>query len=173
MLPVALYLGAALGLHSAAAAGAAAVPLYALGLNTTEWLRQIPHPTNDPEAGRGSAYTGDIRARLVVSQDDLALRGGPGQPVVAQIWWRRRDPRPENKSVVITDAAGAILPATVHLVEAACGVVSFSPPKAGVYFAYYLPYIRGGGGARLYFEWYGCDAETPDCVLSSEQGPEL
>lgn len=147
---------------TAASASASAFPLYTLSQNSTTWVRNLPKGSADPESSL-TAYSGDIRARLVVSAADIQLGGGA---VTAQIWWRRRDPRPENKSVVITDDAGAILPSTAHLVEAACGVVSFAPPKPGVYFAYYLPYRRGGGGAHLAFQWYGCNAETPDCVLS-------
>lgn len=112
-------------------------PVYTLGANSTAWLRHLPQ---GPDArvfgqrmGAGStAYSGDIRARLELSDEEAAN----GQPVTAQIWWRRRDPRPENKSVIITDESGNMLPSTSHLVEAACGVISFVPTEAGkVYFA--------------------------------------
>jgi hypothetical protein len=84
--------------------------------------------------GGGTSYSGDIRARLQISEADA----GAGQPVIAQIWWRRRDPRPENKTVVITDEQGAIIRSTSFLVEASCGVISFVPTAASktkTYFA--------------------------------------
>jgi hypothetical protein len=167
-----LYVLAYASLPSPAVSAAPSFPLYTLGPNSTAWLRHLPPSPSRRSISRSvsttlTAYSGDIRARLVVAPADSP---GPRGVVTAQIWWRRRDPRPENKSVVVTDAAGTIIPSTPHLVEAACGVISFSPPHAGVYFAYYLPYRRGGGGAHLQFQWYGCDAQTPDCVLSSSSG---
>ncbi len=144
-----------------------ALPLYKLMPNSSAWLRTLPRPPDqtrsEAEAAGLTAYSGDIRARLVVSKGDLEPQAGA---VTAQIWWRRRDPRPENKSVIVTDDRGTIIPSSAHLVETACGVISFVPPQPGVYFAYYLPYRRGGGGAHLQFQWYGCDAETPYCVTS-------
>lgn len=142
----------------------APLPLYKLMPNSSAWLRTLPKShQGDPESGL-TAYSGDIRAKLVVSAEDLEPQTGV---VTAQIWWRRRDPRPENKSVIVTDDRGSIIPSSARLVETACGVISFTPPQPGTYFVYYLPYRRGGGGAHLQFEWYGCDAETPDCVLSA------
>ena len=139
----------------------AAFPLYTLGPNSTEWLRKLP------QNGSGlTAYSGDIRARMVVGSP-LPQHVHGNNTVTAQIFWRRRDARPDVKSVVVTDATGKLINSTSHLVEAACGVISFSAPKPGVYFAYYLPYRRGGSDAWLQFQWYGCDTEAPDCVLSS------
>jgi hypothetical protein len=113
-------------------------PLYTLGVNSTAWRRNLPPPPDGhhlkKEDGGGSvaAYTGDVRARLLLTDADIHS----AQPVTAQIWWRRRDPRPENKSVIITDELGAIVASISHLVEAACGVISFVPTGAGkVYFA--------------------------------------
>lgn len=168
MLPAWLLASTSLLAPAATAAAPSSFPLYTLGPNSTSWLRHLP-PNPDDSLLHGAAgltaYSGDIRARLVVAADSLLPRYGG--TVTAQIWWRRRDPRPENKSVVVTDATGTIIPSTSHLVEAACGVISFDAPEPGVYFAYYLPYRRGGGGAHLQFQWYGCDAQTPDCVLLS------
>ena len=161
---VAALLPASRSSGSLLAGQAPTLPLYKLMPNSSAWLRTLPKShQGDPESGL-TAYSGDIRAKLVVSAEDLEPQTGMA---TAQIWWRRRDPRPENKSVIVTDDRGSIIPSSAHLIETACGVISFAPPQPGTYFVYYLPYRRGGGGAHLQFEWYGCDAETPDCVLSS------
>ena len=51
------------------------LPLYKLMPNSSEWLRTLPKSRADPESAL-TAYAGDIRARLVVSEQDLT----PQQP---------------------------------------------------------------------------------------------
>ena len=108
--------------------------------------------------GENGLYLGNIRARIVVSAEFLRTSVSTA---TAQIWWRRRDDRPELKGVIVTNAAGAIVHSTTTLVEGACGIVTFdvsdaaSDSNAGdaIYFAYYLPYWQSGGGAHLHFHW--------------------
>ena len=115
------------------------------------WVRNYP--------GEHGLYLGNIRARVVVSTE--LLQSG-ASTATAQIWWRRRDDKPELKSVIVTDATGAIVHSTVTLIEGACGIVTFDITKAAsdlnsvgdaTFFAYYLPYWQSGGGAHLHFHW--------------------
>ena len=132
-----------------------ALPLYSLGPNTTAW---------QPPAAHG-LFFGDVRARVVV---DAAATAAASAATV-HIFWRRRDPRPSNKSVVVTTADGKIVASHVALLQSECGIVTFSldPTASGVYFVYYLAYYQTGGGAGLHFHWFNCTAETPDCVMDS------
>ena len=66
-----------------------------------EAVRQPPAP-----AKKQGLLLGDIRARLHVDEVTAAAGG----PVTAQIFWRRRDPNPHLKAVVVTTAAGAQVP---------------------------------------------------------------
>ena len=107
-------------------------------------------------------YLGNIRARVVVSAE--FLQSGSSVATV-QIWWRRRDDRPELKGVIVTDVKGAIVKSTTTLVEGACGIVSFDVSREAskvddgdaIFFVYYLPYWQSGGGAHLHFHWYEID----------------
>ncbi len=109
--------------------------------------------------GTGASFCGDVRARLFVASAGATE---------AQIFWRRRDPTPELKSVILTDAVGNAVPST-SVVEATCGVVSFTAPAPGTFFAYYLPFTQASGGAGTTFSWTGCNntayAESNPCVL--------
>eukprot|EP01052_Picozoa_sp_SAG31_P038703 SAG31_NODE_5220_length_2668_cov_1.470611_1_plen_197_part_00 len=116
----------------------APLPLYRLMPNSSEWLRTLPKSQAESAL---TAYAGDIRARLVVSEEDLEQQQGV---VTAQILWRRRDPRPENKSVIVTDERGAIIPSSAHLVETACGVISFAPRNVRLSTAPLCPLLFGG-----------------------------
>ena len=61
--------------------------------------------------------------------------------------WRRRDPRPAEKAVIITDAAGRrIANSFAQNVNAEAGDVTFEPTNgAGEYFVHFLPGNPGGG----------------------------
>jgi hypothetical protein len=82
---------------------------------------------------------------------------------VVQIFWRRRDPHPEVKAVLVSDAAGVPVSVVSSSISGDCGVVNFTRPNlaAGLFYAYYLPYAQGGGGAGLEFSWGGCASEDP------------
>lgn len=63
--------------------------------------------------------------------------------VRAQIAWRRRDPAPDRKRIIITDALGNRVTQVLALsVRSDSGDIVFRP-RAGVgdYFLYYLPYV--------------------------------
>ena len=64
-------------------------------------LRQPPAPAKEQ-----GLLLGDIRAKLVVD----AVAATAGATVTAQIFWRRRDPNPHLKAVVVTTKAGAQVP---------------------------------------------------------------
>jgi hypothetical protein len=123
-----------------------------------------------PWAAAGSAacrggFCGDIRARLSVAPGDIVAG-----VATAQIFWRRRDPFPANKAVIVTDAAGAAVAVlNSSVVESTCGVISFSATAGGTFFAYYLPFQQGNGGAWTTFSWTGCNDtaydESNECVL--------
>ena len=104
---------------------------------------------------------GDIRA--------VVHAATAGQPIQAQIWWRRRDAHPELKAVIVTDANNKPLPAVALHVSSDCGVVRFTPPAAGLYHVYYLPFVQSGGNAHTHFHWYNCSdkGSTPanKCVI--------
>ena len=114
-------------------------------------------------SGRG-AFCGDVRAVLSVSNDSIV-----SGVATAQIFWRRRDPHPELKRVIIIDPTGA--PATVinAEVEATCGLLNFSATLAGEYHVYYLPFLQANDGAGTTFSWQGCNDTRSDednlCVL--------
>eukprot|EP00756_Hemistasia_phaeocysticola_P053901 Hpha_TRINITY_DN29846_c0_g1::TRINITY_DN29846_c0_g1_i1::g.2968::m.2968 len=119
-----------------------------------------------------TAYCGDVRAVLDVTAADIV-----GGRVTAQIFWRRRDPTPHLKSVLVLSMGSD--PATqghvTALVESTCGVVSFTPTSGpGQYAVYYMPFVQSNGGANLEFNWLGCNDTSPDesnhCVLGSARG---
>eukprot|EP00041_Stephanoeca_diplocostata_P030302 m.914684 g.914684 ORF g.914684 m.914684 type:complete len:1236 (+) comp23730_c1_seq7:171-3878(+) len=111
----------------------------------------------------GDVFHGDIRARVEVPANT------PAGEVRTQIFWRRRDPHPEVKGVIVMDSSDvAVSGAVPILIEQACGIVAFQH-KGGsqdtTYYVYYLPYIESGGGAQLHFHWYNCTGEGPNCTL--------
>lgn len=67
--------------------------------------------------------------------------------VIAEIPWRRRDTRPEQKNVVIVDATTGSRVLNAHWIrrDREAGVVVFQPTTSrGRYFAYYLLYLPKG-----------------------------
>jgi hypothetical protein len=63
------------------------------------------------------------------------------------IFWRRRDARPENKDVIVVDAATGKRVNNVATVRVnrECGDLLFQPPTApGEYYFYYLPFKTAG-----------------------------
>ena len=82
---------------------------------------------------------GNVRARVAVSEKADA--------VWAHIPWRRRDARPENKDVIVVDAATGkrVNNAATVRVNRECGDLLFQPPTApGEYYFYYLPFKTAG-----------------------------
>jgi hypothetical protein len=79
--------------------------------------------------------------RAVVSVDT------PADAVRARLEWRRRDRRPESKSVVVVEARTGKRCANVVAIDVAneAGGVVFQPTGAGEYFVYYLPVKLTGG----------------------------
>jgi hypothetical protein len=55
-----------------------------------------------PACGRG--YCGDVRAVLSLTAADIA-----SDSATVQVFWRRRDPTPYNKTIIALDAAQAPL----------------------------------------------------------------
>ncbi len=98
------------------------------------------------------AHRGDVRAALSVGHEYV------GKQISATIEWRRRDAEPEQKRVLLTAEDGTVLTGvTTPRVEQHSGTVVFTPPTAGIYYCYYLPYTQSGIGAGFQFAW---DAPT-------------
>eukprot|EP00462_Mataza_sp_D1_P007298 CAMPEP_0175122530 /NCGR_PEP_ID=MMETSP0087-20121206/1765_1 /TAXON_ID=136419 /ORGANISM="Unknown Unknown, Strain D1" /LENGTH=1130 /DNA_ID=CAMNT_0016404173 /DNA_START=50 /DNA_END=3442 /DNA_ORIENTATION=+ len=93
-------------------------------------------------------HFGDIRAVVDVPS------GTHEQEV--QVFWRRRDPAPAGKAVVVMDAAGNSVPVTSAVVEAGCGLITFSPnPAGGVHHVYYLSFFSYGCTyPGFHFSWF-------------------
>lgn len=117
--------------------------------NSSTWAA----PNSAACGGSGGFYCGDIRARIVLSASDVI-----NNAATVQVYWRRRDPNPEIKGVIVTDESGAGGFDVTADVTSDCGVVSFTRPglSAGTYFLYYLPFIQDNGGAWLEFHWGNC-----------------
>ncbi|MBM3500905.1 MAG: hypothetical protein FJX74_19780, partial [Armatimonadetes bacterium] len=116
------YLTAALGI----AAGLGAVP--GLGAQTMDY-------------GIGSWKTeglGNHRAVVEVA--------GPAEAVRVHLPWRRRDPQPERKAVIVCDASGErVRNAATPTLDREAGEVVFQPTSgAGMYHVYYLPHATSG-----------------------------
>ena len=79
--------------------------------------------------------------RAVVRVDAVA------EAAHVRLEWRRRDPKPEEKAVIVTDGAGKrIANSFAQNVNAEAGDVTFEPTNgAGEYFMYFLPGNPGGG----------------------------
>jgi hypothetical protein len=68
----------------------------------------------------------------------------PGDAVWAHIPWRRRDLQPEQKAVLVFDAAGQrITNVVTPVITREAGDVIFQAAIPGEYFVYYLPYNPG------------------------------
>ena len=80
---------------------------------------------------------GNHRARLAVAEK--------AEAVWAHIPWRRRDPSPEKKNVLVVSAAGKPVPNRVAVdINREFGDVIFRADAPGEYFVYYLPYVGSG-----------------------------
>ena len=82
---------------------------------------------------RWPAGLGNHRARLIVAEKAEAVR--------AHIPWRRHDPAPEKKNVLVVDAAGKTVANRVVVeVNREFGDMVFQADAAGEYFLYYMPF---------------------------------
>ena len=107
----------------------------------------------------GGGYCGDVRAIVVLSAGDIV-----SDSATVQIWWRRRDPNPDIKGIIVLDDSlngGFTVSAST---EKDCGLVTFSRKglSPGTYQVYYLPFSQSGGGAGLAFSWYNCSDQSPN-----------
>ena len=109
--------------------------------------------------GGSGAYCGDIRAVVTLTAGDIV-----NDSASVQLWWRRRDAHPENKSVIVLGADGTGGFTVVAEIEGSCGALTLSRPKLspGDYHIYFLPYFQSGGGAGLRFSWQGCSDKSDD-----------
>jgi hypothetical protein len=101
--------------------------------------------TPDLVAGTKGESWGNHRA--VVEVDDAASLA-PGANVRVTIPWRRHDPNPATKALVVADAAtGQLVPNAIALrIDNVSGDVVFQPnPGSSRYFIYYLPWETTGG----------------------------
>jgi hypothetical protein len=75
------------------------------------------------------------------------VRAGSSGVVRAHLEWRRRDPAPEKKGVVVIEAATGkkVADAAVTRVSSESGDVIFRAEKAGEYFIHFMPGDPGGG----------------------------
>ena len=82
---------------------------------------------------RWAAGLGNNRACVEVS--------GKADAVWAHVAWRRRDPAPEKKDVVVVNAAGKTVPNRVVVqINRDFGDVVFQAEVPGEYFVYYMPF---------------------------------
>ena len=98
----------------------------------------------DLTAGTKGASRGNHRA--VVEVDATALAGG--SPVRVTIPWRRHDPNPGGKAIIVVDAATNQTVANAFAVRAdnVSSDVVFQPnPGSSTYLVYYLPWETTGG----------------------------
>ncbi|HSG06706.1 MAG TPA: glycoside hydrolase domain-containing protein [Longimicrobiales bacterium] len=98
-------------------------------------------------AGEEGTSWGNHRA--VVEVDSLIVQaGGTVEAVTVTVPWRRHDPDPGAKSVVVLDAATnqPVANALAVRFENASGDVVFQPnPSSTVYHLYYMPWASSGG----------------------------
>jgi hypothetical protein len=84
---------------------------------------------------------GDIRAVLKLTSS-VGPAVGNSSIVRGQIWWRRRDPDPQLKAVVVTTESGALVTSSrVEASEYGCGVISLDTaeyPTETTFYAYWL-----------------------------------
>ena len=103
-----------IGLSLASAAAATPTPFFlpTTAADATTW----PYPYNT------TLYLGDLRAVVHVPPSVAASAGH----VRGTIWWRRRDPNPSIKAVVVTTANGTWLDGVTPLAqESDCGIIAF------------------------------------------------
>ncbi len=102
-----------------------------------------------PELGQGSgpAAAGPAwDAGLLGGHRAVVRVAAAADAVRVKIPWRRRDPSPEKKAVIVTDASGRrvanVWPVRIERTE---GELVFQPSAgAGTYYFYYMPYRSGG-----------------------------
>jgi len=101
--------------------------------------------TPDLVAGTKGESWGNHRA---VVELDAAAGLAPGSNVRVTIPWRRHDPNPASKALVVVDAAtGKLVPNALALrIDHVSGDIVFQPnPGSSRYFVYYLPWETTGG----------------------------
>ncbi len=119
-------------------------------------------------AGEEGTSWGNHRAVVVVERDDQGA-----DAVVVTIPWRRHDPDPASKSIVVVDAStGApVTDAYAARVERPSGDVAFRPtPGSSTYHVYYMPWHSTGG----YYPTvtYPDMAASPDTAWAARNPPE-
>jgi len=101
-----------------------------------------------PHLAAGDEGTSWGNHRAVVDVEAPAVADETVRAVVVSIPWRRRDPDPAVKSIIVVDAStGAPLDNVIaSRVEQASGDVIFQPnPGSSVYHIYYMPWQSTGG----------------------------
>jgi hypothetical protein len=119
----------------------------------------------EPHLPAGEAGTSRGNQRAVVTLDALEEPGSTPEVVVATIPWRRHDPDPAAKAIVVVDAStGEAVPNALALrVEHESGAVAFQPnPGSATYQVYYMPWASTGG----YYPTitYPASLTTPDAA---------
>ena len=103
--------------------------------------------TPDLKAGSKGSSWGNHRA-VVVLEGAAASATGPDAAVLVTIPWRRHDPSPAAKAIVVVDARTnePIADAFAARVDQVSGDVVFRPNAGSTaYYVYYLPWQTGGG----------------------------
>ena len=123
--------------------------------------------TRLPAAAGVGTWPGELGSHRAVVQVSR-----PSDAVWLHLPWRRRDARPDNKAILMFDAATGKRLANVAIVSLtpACGEIVFQPATApGKYYVYYLPASRTGTG---YFPEVAYDGiqETSDKAWRSRVG---
>jgi hypothetical protein len=96
----------------------------------------------------------------------------PAEAIFVELPWRRRDPEPEKKAVLVFDAATGkrIANAVALRVTPARGEIVFQPAAApGKYYIYYLPLARPGRESYDQAE-YARPQETADVAWRARAG---
>lgn len=151
---------------AATVAGAASqLPVLPLIVSESGW-------TSQPISGGN--FFGDVRAVVDVPPNEASF--------TVQIFWRRRDPTPASKGVIVVAASSN---RTVPLesnptIEPTCGVVTFTPePEGGLYYVYYLPYTQVSPPQfwEIEFSWQGCNDtrndESNPCVMGRRRAKSV
>jgi hypothetical protein len=97
----------------------------------------------EPHLAAGSAGVSWGNHRALVE-----VEPGAGEALLVRIPWRRQDPAPERKAVVVVDASTGDALEDVHAlrVEGPSGDVVFRPnPDSDLYHVYYMPWQSTGG----------------------------
>jgi hypothetical protein len=100
------------------------------------------------QAGLKGASWGNHRAVVVLDAAAGAGATGPDAAVVVTIPWRRHDPNPAAKAIIVVDAATnvPVKNAVAVGVENVSGDVVFRPnPGSTTYHVYYMPWDTTGG----------------------------